>query len=313
MHLERLHRLQAGAVLGDSAMLAAARAEFDSTGDVTLLLQDAQLFGLALQEAERGAAVYLKRSTSGPNRPWQGHPYFPLLSSVGSARRGRCCARSVGSTEAMPTMGVREDHRLTRCTGRRSPRPPRRPWPASRHPPMARWRGTLRRESEQYQGICFVQWWRLAHGDTRTARAAIARLAGGKALGCGVMLEALLARRGAPSRCRRRVWPAGHAPPRRRGSCHLGHGGCTVARGPGDVGGALRATRRRANHTRVEPVVLPTGGRPPCGARGGPRRARSRRTAITSRCATSLSPPSNPRWTGCGRSWRGWWVNRDEG
>ena len=56
--------------------------------------------------------------------------------------------------------------------------------------------GPLARDSsereEQYWGICGVEWWRLAHGDTRTARAAIRRLAG-SVTGCGVMLEALLA------------------------------------------------------------------------------------------------------------------------
>ena len=47
-----LRRLQAGAVLGDSAMLIAARQEFDSTGDgIDQLLTDAELFGIATQEA----------------------------------------------------------------------------------------------------------------------------------------------------------------------------------------------------------------------------------------------------------------------
>ncbi|HEX3276156.1 MAG TPA: hypothetical protein VHR43_14965, partial [Gemmatimonadales bacterium] len=46
---------------------------------------------------------------------------------------------------------------------------------------------------EQYQDICVVQTWRLTHGDTRTARAAIARLADADFFGCHVMLAALLA------------------------------------------------------------------------------------------------------------------------
>ena len=49
-----LRRLQAGAVLGDSAMLIAARQEFDSTGDgIDKLLLDAELFEIAIPEAER--------------------------------------------------------------------------------------------------------------------------------------------------------------------------------------------------------------------------------------------------------------------
>src|SRR4029453_2663194 len=46
-----LLRLEAGAVLGDSAMLAAARPEFDSTANMTELLNAAQLFGFGIQEA----------------------------------------------------------------------------------------------------------------------------------------------------------------------------------------------------------------------------------------------------------------------
>ena len=96
--------------------------------------------------------------------------------------------------------------------------------------------------------ICFVQWWRLAHGDTRTARAAIARLAGGKALGCGVMLEALL---GAAEH--RADAGAAFA---RLDTLILAGGGLSswvmeLARwreAQGDVGGALRATRRRAGY-----------------------------------------------------------------
>ena len=67
-----LRRLQAGAVLGDSAMLIAARQAFDSTGNgIDQLLLDAQLFGIAMQEAERSAALYLKRSRPEPGAFWR--------------------------------------------------------------------------------------------------------------------------------------------------------------------------------------------------------------------------------------------------
>ena len=41
--------------------------------------------------------------------------------------------------------------------------------------------------------ICAREWWRLARGETRSAREAIARLGDGRANGCAVVLEALLA------------------------------------------------------------------------------------------------------------------------
>ena len=106
-----LRRLQAGAVLGDSAMLIAARQEFDSTGNgIDQLLLDAELFGIAIQEAERSAAVYLKRSRPGPGALLAGPQHFRLLSTVGSARRGRGRARPVGSQGGHPDIAPR-----TRC------------------------------------------------------------------------------------------------------------------------------------------------------------------------------------------------------
>jgi hypothetical protein len=90
-----------------------------------------------------------------------------------------------------------------------------------------------------------VEWWRLAHGDTRAAPAAIARLAGGKFFGCGVLLEALLA--AAEHRS-----DAGEAFGRLDSLLTAGGGlpGWTmeVARwreAHGDLQGALRAARRR--------------------------------------------------------------------
>jgi hypothetical protein len=46
---------------------------------------------------------------------------------------------------------------------------------------------------EQDRGICAMERWRLGRGSTRTARASIARLAGGRAWNCAVVLEAQLA------------------------------------------------------------------------------------------------------------------------
>ena len=84
-----LRRLQAGAVLGDSAMLIAARQEFDSTGNgIDQLLLDAELFGIAMQEAERSAAVYLRRSRPGLGAFWGSSTFsFSINSWVGLPQR----------------------------------------------------------------------------------------------------------------------------------------------------------------------------------------------------------------------------------
>ena len=248
-----LRRLQAGAVLGDSAMLAAARVEFDrtgSTGDMSRLLEEAQTFGLAIQEAERAAAVFLKRSTSGPDRLRGIIHTVGFYHQLGRPTAAAAAFAQLGPPEAIPARafgriiayalyGYVDTAAAAEALARLAPSAD----------------GAVARDSaardEQYQGICFVQWWRLAHGDTRTARAAIARLAGGKALGCGVMLEALLA--AAEHRA-----DAGAAFAR-LDTLLLAGGGLSswvmeLARwreAQGDVGGALRATRRRAGYDQM--------------------------------------------------------------
>jgi hypothetical protein len=249
-----LRRLQAGAVLGDSAMLIAARQEFDSTGDgIDQLLLDAELFGIAIQEAERSAAVFLKRSTSGPKRlrvvffgfyqqlgrpaaaaaalahwgPIEVRPPWPLLRIIMTAYYGYL--DSTDAAEAVARLAPSADGPVARD-------------PAAR--------------IEQYYTICTVQWWRLAHGDTRTARAAIARLAadtrlvadGGFGLGCDVMLEALLAEAehrpdasAAFARLDTFLLPGG-APPGWVMESARWH------EAQGDIRGALRAIRQRAGY-----------------------------------------------------------------
>ncbi len=132
-----LRRLQAGAVLDDSAMLAAARVEFDSTGDVSRLLEEAQTFGFPIQEAERRAAVFLKRSTSRPDRTREIIRTFGFYHQLGRPAAAAAALAQLGPPEAIPAMGVPEEHRLRivwvrRYRGRRGgPGPPRaiRRWP----------------------------------------------------------------------------------------------------------------------------------------------------------------------------------------
>ena len=197
-----LRRLQAGAVLGDSAMLIAARQEFDSTGDgIDLLLLDAELFGIAIPEAERGAAAFLKRSTLAPPDPSSGFfSIFGFYQQLGRPAAAAAALAHLGPLRARPPWpllriivtahyGYLDSMDAAAAVTRLAP---------FADGPVAQDRVA---RIEQYYTICTVQWWRLAHGDTRTARAAIARLAAdtrlvawtGGSVGCEVMLEALLA------------------------------------------------------------------------------------------------------------------------
>ncbi len=250
-----LRRLQAGAVLGDSALLIAARQEADSTGDgIDVLLTDAELFGIAIQEAERSAAVFLKRSTSGPK--WFGiFSIFGFYQELGRPAAAAAALAHLGPVEAWPpwpllriiqtaNYGYLDSTDAAEAVARLAPSAD---GPVAQDPP---------RRNEQYWTICNVQWWRIVHGDTRTARPAIARLAADTHLvtdmgfpsGCDLMLEALLAE------AERRP-DAGAAFARLDTFLLTGRGGpgwvMEVARWrerQGDIGGALRATRRRAGY-----------------------------------------------------------------
>jgi tetratricopeptide (TPR) repeat protein len=254
--LSALRRLQAGAVLGDSALLIAARQEFDSTGDgIDQLLGDAELFGIAIQEAERSAAVFLKRSTSGPNRFWGIFSIFGFYQQLGRPAAAAAALAHLGPLEAGPPWpllriimtshyGYVDSTDAAEAVARLAPSADG-PVPQD---PAAR--------IEQYWTICNVQWWRIAHRDTRTARPAIARLAAdtrlvadmGGGSGCDVMLEALLA-------AAERRPDAGAAFARLDTFLLTGAGpagwNMEVARWretQGDIRGALRAIRRRAGY-----------------------------------------------------------------
>jgi len=238
-------RLEAGAVLGDSAMLATARRVVDSTGsNVGQLLSDALTFGFAIQEAEHRAAVRevnLKRSRPGLRR-WRSaftHYDFylqlgrPAAAAVTNAQliQGEAGASAISSILIYALYGYVDSTAAAEALARVAP---------IADAPLAR--DSSERE-EQYWGICGVEWWRLAHGDTRTARAAIGRLAGSMT-GCGAMLEALLA--AAEHR------PDANAAFGRLDTLILAGGArpgwvMVVARwreGQGDIQGALRATRQ---------------------------------------------------------------------
>jgi len=249
-----MRRLQAGAVLGDSAMLIAARQEFDSTGNgIGQLLMDAELFGIAMPEAERGAALYLKRSRAGPGVSWDVLDVFGFYHELGRPAAAMATFAGLGPKEAIPTLLRRE--RVVRLLlgtiivqtlyGYYGVDTTAAVEALARLAPYAD--GPVARDSaarkQQYEAMCPVEWWRLAHGDTRTAPSAIARLAGGHAWGCGFLLEALLA--AAEHRT-----DAGAAFGRLDSLLRAGGGvpgwAMEVARwreAQGDLRGALRATR----------------------------------------------------------------------
>jgi tetratricopeptide (TPR) repeat protein len=200
-----LRRLQAGAVLGDSAMLIAARQEFDSTGNgIDQLLLDAELFGIAMQEAERSAAVYLRRWRPGPGGFWGVLDIFVFYQQLGRPAAATAAAAHLGPKEAIPTLMRREFaarllqgyiivHTIYGYYGNADTtagvKALARLAPYADGPAAA----DSAARKQQYEAMCPVEWWRLAHGNTRTAPLAIARLARGNAWGCGFLLEALLA------------------------------------------------------------------------------------------------------------------------
>jgi eukaryotic-like serine/threonine-protein kinase len=187
-------RLEGGAVLGDSAMLATARRTVDSTGsNVGQLMSDALTFGFAIREAEERAAVRevsLKRSRPGRRRWLTAFHHYNFYLQLGrpaaaAVTNAQLIQREAGASAISATLiyalyGYVDSAAAEEALARVAP--------IADGPPA---RDSAER-AEQYWGICGVEWWRLAHGDTRTARAAIRRLAGSDT-GCGVMLEALLA------------------------------------------------------------------------------------------------------------------------
>jgi tRNA A-37 threonylcarbamoyl transferase component Bud32/tetratricopeptide (TPR) repeat protein len=240
-------RLQAGEILGDSAMLTAARPEFDSTGSLIAIMGEAQSFAIGIQEAERSAARYLERSRPGPSQVWEVVNVFLFYQELGRPAAAAAALAQLGPKEAMPTFprlavivhalyGYGDTTAAAEALARVAPFAD---GPMVRDPKEREW---------QYEAICVVGWWRLAHAETRTTRAAIARLGAGHAAGCSVLLEALRA-----AAERRPDADAAFA----RLDTLLRRGGgrpgwvVEVARwrnAQGDVPGALRATQRCAGY-----------------------------------------------------------------
>jgi serine/threonine-protein kinase len=248
------YRLEAGAVLGDSAILAVARAQFDSAGSVGLmrwLLLDVRSFGFAIQEAERVVARYLERSRYRPSG------VFPILDVYAFYHE---LGRPAAAAAALAPLGP--DGVATPVVSRMILSQALYGYVDSAAAAEALVRlgtftkGPVARDSaareEQDRSICVMERWRLTRGDTRTARAAIGRLAAGGAWGCRVVLEAQLA--AAEHR------PDAEAAFNRLDSLFLAGGGrpewvIEVARwreADGDVAAALRTSRQCRQYAQFQ-------------------------------------------------------------
>ena len=91
-------------------MLIAARQAFDSTGNgIDQLLLDAQLFGIAMREAERSAALFLKRSRTEPSAFWRVvDDVFVFYQELGRPVSATAAVAQLGPKEAIPTLVRRE-------------------------------------------------------------------------------------------------------------------------------------------------------------------------------------------------------------
>ncbi|MFL5513588.1 MAG: protein kinase domain-containing protein, partial [Gemmatimonadales bacterium] len=175
-----MRRLQAGAVLGDSAMLVAARQEFDSTSNgIDQLLLDAQLFEIAIQEAERSAALFLRRWSPASGAFWDVLDVFDFYQQLGRPAAATAAVARVGPKEAIPAL-LRRDRAVHLLLGSiivytiygyyRGVDTTAVVEALARLTPYAD--GPVARDSaarkQQYEILCPVEWWRLAHGNTRT-------------------------------------------------------------------------------------------------------------------------------------------------
>ena len=185
-------RLQGGAVLGDSAMLLDARAHFNSDADLHDLLLDAQLFDIAIQEAERASAIYLGDRTPRPLNPFIVVHIFGFRHNLGRPEAAESALAALEPSQRnlpLPNamivfhtiFGYESDSGAVEALRRLAPFVD---GPVPVDPAVRR---------EQQNALCVREWWRVRRGQTATARSTIARLSGGGDDGCAVLLEALLA------------------------------------------------------------------------------------------------------------------------
>jgi len=182
--------LLVGVALHDTAMIALAKRNIEKgPGWAYMIMMDAQLFGIGLEEAEWALPLWLSNAkTRDDSLDHFGYDAFALYQNLGRPAVARSYWERLGPLETMPwqVTGIAMDYWL---------------W-GEGDSTLARQVATavaritdapLGAEANQYKAICLMEHWRLMHGDTATARSGIARLDGGRAQGCDVLLRALFA------------------------------------------------------------------------------------------------------------------------
>ncbi|MEP7326902.1 MAG: serine/threonine-protein kinase [Gemmatimonadota bacterium] len=250
--------LLAGVVLKDTAMLARARRNLDSAGpdEMWSVIFDPQLFGFGIQEAERVVPTFLSRAkTRADSVGTFGVPYI-LYQNLGRPAAAATALAQLGPLESFIGTGG---------------------WGSPKHwyfntllgyalsgdgdtVMAARAAAILARSADaplvadsaerqiQFEDICNLEHWRLAHGNTMTARASIARLLPRKANGCATLLRALLAavEHSPDTTATLELLEEMMAPGHHDWWWNLDIARLREARG--DVAGALRAVRRRQGY-----------------------------------------------------------------
>ena len=185
-----LTRLEAGAVLGDSAMIVTARRHTDSAAYLPQLILDAVAFGVAIEEAERAAALFLARASPGPDQRRHVNNLVIFYHQLGRPAAAAEALAWLGAPEQLPpspmllvlaALGYL-DEAAGMAVAARLERFAAAPRPAA---PAAR--------EEQSRAACNLGWFGLVYGRAAPARAALARLDSADAWGCRLLLEALLA------------------------------------------------------------------------------------------------------------------------
>ena len=183
-------RVQAAAVLKDSVLLSTARRTLDSTGNMGLLM-DALMFGVAMDEAERSAAIYVKSAKPGLDQINGVLSVFNFYQQLGRPAAAAAAMARLIPEDAPPGAtayalvhyfhGYGDSSSALPIVARLSPEVEKS---------MAQDRPLRLGQARE---ICVLELWRVMRGDIRNTARVIARFRRDDPLGCGVFLNALLA------------------------------------------------------------------------------------------------------------------------
>jgi hypothetical protein len=196
--------LLAAVVLRDSAMLALARRNLDSAGPdgMSSVIYDAQIFGFGIQEAERVLPIYLSRAKTRADSVDSFWVPYTLYQNLGRPAAAAAALAQLGPLESLNGHGSwwsPNNHwyfntvMTDRLYGDGDTAMAAQAAAILARSADAALVADSAKRLNQFDDICNLEHWRLAHGDTRTARSSIARLLPRKAKGCATLLRALLA------------------------------------------------------------------------------------------------------------------------